>query len=210
MLNITIILKSKQTSTRFSKAEKHQMVTINQHETRMVDIGQDWHGLWTNNFKKKCRQKVFKMSHPRHLPVFNPSGLLTSLWARVHGAGVSVPCCGVLPLFTSTEGGYCQVAKETHWKENVCHRWDVQIQFQVPTLSACPSASVRIWCTMHLVRILRKFEIFYFFFATILLLFHIWLREGTIQPTNYRTPSLRERFLYYSLADERCDIFVWL
>lgn len=79
-----------------------------------------------------------------------------------------------------------------------------------PSLSACPSASVRIWCTMHLVRILRKFEIFYFFFATILLLFHIWLREGTIQPTNYRTPSLRERFLYYSLADERCDIFVWL
>lgn len=42
-----------------------------------------------------------------------------------------------------------------------------------PSLSACPSASVRIWCTMHLVRILRKFEIFYFFFATILLLFHI-------------------------------------
>ena len=52
------------------------------------------------------------------------SGLPSSLWTRVHGAGMSVSRCRVLPLFTTTEGGDCQAARETHWQKNLCYWCD--------------------------------------------------------------------------------------
>lgn len=158
--------------------------------------------------KEYAKQRErFSRGYPRLLPVFNLSGLLTSLWARVHGVGVSVSCCGVLPLFTSTEGGYCQVTKETHWEKNVCNRWDVQIQTQFPI-------PLRLFFGGTLCILLDFWwnsRYPFSFFAAILVLFYITLRVAIIHSNTF-IPSLSStgKVSFYFLRDKRCDIFVWL
>lgn len=56
-----------------------------------------------------------------------------------------MPCRRVLPLFTPTEGGYCQTSHQTHWKANLCY-WSGFCLFVLPChprpgyLAACASS----------------------------------------------------------------------
>ena len=107
-----------------------------------------------------------------------------------------MPCCGVLPLFTSTEGGYCQVTKEAHWQKNMCNRWDVHVQSQAPILlclsfgfSSHPSDDP----SYYTVRISRKLEIFCFFFVTIFKSLYDKVKQQCV-PKNCRSSPPREKF----------------
>lgn len=169
----------------------------------MVDIRDDWHGLWTKRKRFQDTVHDFYLFLTRQVCLRHYEHEFMELACQCP----VVVCCRCSP---QQKADIVKLLKKHTGKRTCAIGRMSRYSSRSPSRSACSLASVRISHTVHLDRLTMRLEIFFSFFATILVVFHIWLHEAIIRSNTLPSLSSTGKVSFYSLTDERCDIFVWL
>ena len=174
----------------------------------MVDIWDDWHGLWTKSLQnagKRFQDAVhdFYLFLTRQVCLRHYEHEFMELACQCP----VVVCCRCSP---QQKADIVKLLKKHTGKRTCAIGKMSRSSSRSPFRSSCSLASVRISHIVYLGILTTRLEIFFSFFATILVVFHIWWRETIIRSNTLPSLSSTGKVSFYSLTDERCDIFVWL
>ena len=169
----------------------------------MVDIRDDWHGLWTKRKRFQGTVHDFYLFLTRQVCLRHYEHEFMELACQCP----VVVCCRCSP---QQKADIVKLLKKHTGKRTCAIGKMSRSSSRSPFRSACSLASVRISHIVYLGRLTTRLERFFFFFRNYFSCFSHLIAWGNNTVKWLPSLSSTGKVSFYSLTDERCDIFVWL